>query len=368
MEITLNLTNQILAYTLAFSLAVNIVLTIKFVYVRIGNTNKSKHTVKNVGNSNVIQVNGDFIQTIQEVRGASGPAYDEAVSKLEEKSRAFENDEIDLSVSNHLVSKDHNTNTLVKTGFTDLDNGLDNIEGAQLVVLSAVAGEGRTTLALDMLRHNAVVQNIPVWFFSMGMSSNLVTDRLISAEARVAIKNLRDGRMVDSDFEAVTKSVEKLSLAPVFIDDSMYSSLSDIRHKILGQKSEVKNGIIVIDGVELLDEYRQDFEGLLVQLKRISSEIHLPIFVTIPMPRKPVMERGGYARLTDLPDAVSQISDVVIIIEPRKVDYDHPEIKEITVLKNRNGWSGRVELYHDLKYMTFLNLERAIPAPSDDDF
>lgn len=368
MEVTLNLTNEVLAYTLALSFAVNIALTIKFVYVRIGNTNKSKHTVKNVENSHIIQVNGDFIQTIQEVRGVTGPAYDEAVSKLEEKSRAFENDEIDLNSSSYFGPKGPVSESLVKTGFTELDKGLGNIEGAQLVVLSALAGDGRTTLALDIVRHNAVVQNIPVLFFSIGMTSNLITDRLLGAEARVATKNLRGGHLMHSDFEAVTKSIEKLSRAPIFIDDNTYATLEDIKPKILSQKNKIKNGLVIIDGIELLDDYRKDLDGLLVQLKRIASEISLPILVTSPMPRKPIMERGGYARLSDLPEALVQIPDVVIVIEPKRVDYDHPDIKEISVLKNRHGWSGKAELYHDPKYMTFLNLERAVPTPSDDDF
>ncbi|MFM2423760.1 MAG: hypothetical protein RLZZ70_147 [Candidatus Parcubacteria bacterium] len=348
MDISLSIFDKFVEYALVVSILVNLGLTIK---IRLY-TNKIESTNKNVSNSTIYTVNGNFIQTIEDLKMVAGPAFDNTVESLEEKSQKFEeNDLFAESLAQYKLNE-----SPAMTGFESLDKKMGVLENGNLIVISAIPSDGRTTLALDICRYNSLTQKIPVILFSLGMHSEVIVQRLIGAESRISVQNIREGTMQEAEFESLDATFEKLNKAPIFIDDNSYENIEEIRSRILKIKNCINRGLIIIDGVELLDEYNTDLNLILRILKRTALEVKLPIIITTPLSRDPLLSRGGQVRLSDLPEVFAQISDTVIAINPPNRNLERPEIKILNILKNRYGLLGTTELYHDQKYLTFLNI------------
>ena len=128
----------------------------------------------------------------------------------------------------------------VPTGFTELDNLLAGLQKSDFVVLAARPSVGKTTLAMDMVRHIAIKNNIPVGVFSLEMSTAQLVDRLIASEANVDLWKLRTGRLSpeSDDFTRIRDTMEKLSKAPIFIDDEASNTILQMRAMARRLKAE----------------------------------------------------------------------------------------------------------------------------------
>ena len=257
----------------------------------------------------------------------------------------------------------------VPTGYKDLDLLLSGLQKSDLIILAARPSVGKTTLALDMARHAAVAKNIPVAIFSLEMSSQQLATRLLSAESRVDAWQLRTGRITkDNDFEKIRDSLDKLSKAPIYIDDKAGNSIVQMKSTARRLKAEHGLGLIVVDYLQLMATSK-NFDSMVNQvteisrsLKQLARELDVPVLALSQLSRA-VESRGGKPRLSDLRDSgsIEQDADVVMFIHREDKGKDESErtnIAEILVEKHRNGPVGRVELYFDEKTTSFLSVEK----------
>jgi replicative DNA helicase len=260
----------------------------------------------------------------------------------------------------------------VKTGFKQLDDLLAGFQKSDLIILAARPSMGKTALALDIARQAAVNHGVVVGMFSLEMSSQQLVDRMVSSEAKVNSWNLRTGRGLDADdFEKIRDAYDRLSKAPIFIDDKAANNILNMRAVARRLKREQGLGMIVVDYLQLMmptnsrnsDNMVQQVTEISRSLKQLARELDVPVLALSQLSRA-VEQRRGRPRLSDLRDSgsIEQDADVVMFIhrEDKMTDnMDRPNIAEILVEKHRNGPVGKVELYFDDKRTTFLSLEKS---------
>jgi replicative DNA helicase len=141
----------------------------------------------------------------------------------------------------------------VKTGFRDLDNLLAGLQKSDLVILAARPSMGKTAFALDIARQAAVQGNTTVGIFSLEMSAQQLVDRMVSAEAKVNSWNLRTGRITDQDdFARIRDAYDRLSRAPIFIDDQPGINILKMRATARRLKREHGLGLLIVDYLQLM--------------------------------------------------------------------------------------------------------------------
>ena len=259
----------------------------------------------------------------------------------------------------------------VPTGFTDLDNILAGLQRSDLVILAARPSFGKTTLALDIVRHVAIRTNVPVGVFSLEMSSDQLVDRLISAEAQVDLWNLRTGRLSSEsdDFDRIRDAMEKLSKAPIFIDDEASNTILQMRAMARRLKAEHGLGLIVVDYLQLINWHRasdslvQQITEISRALKALARELEVPVLALSQLSRAVEQRHPAIPRLSDLRESgsIEQDADVVLFIyrEDRyKDNSDKKNITEILIAKHRNGPLGKVNLFFNQEKVCFMNLEK----------
>lgn len=258
----------------------------------------------------------------------------------------------------------------VSTGFKALDDMLSGFQNSDLIILAARPSVGKTTLALDFARLAATKNNVGVAVFSLEMSSQQLVDRMLAAESRVSAWQLRTGGLSTSgqDFALLREGIDRLSKAPIFIDDAASSTIAHIKSISRRLKNEHNIGMIVIDYLQLMSTSKS-YDSMVNQvteisrsLKALAREINVPVIALSQLSRA-VEARGGEPRLSDLRDSgsIEQDADVVMFIhrEDRfNKESDQRNIAKIIIAKHRNGPVGDIELYMDEKTSSFLPIEK----------
>lgn len=257
----------------------------------------------------------------------------------------------------------------VPTGFYQLDNLLSGLQRSDLILLAARPSIGKSALALDIARHVATKENLPVGIFSLEMSKDQIIDRMIAAEAMVDLWRLRTGKLQEEDFQKIQKAFGVLSEAPIYIYDSPLSTVLQIRAMARRLQAEKGLGLIIIDYLQLIESENknlspvQQVSEISRSLKGLARELNIPVLAVSQLSRAVEQRVPQIPRLADLRESGSleQDADVVLFIyrEDRyRENTDRKNIADIIVAKHRNGPVGKVELYFEERMATFLNIER----------
>lgn len=259
------------------------------------------------------------------------------------------------------------------TGFGDLDEILGGLQKSDLVILAARPSLGKTSLALDIVRHVAIKNKVPVGIFSLEMSKNDVVDRLLASEAGIDLWKLRTGRLssegADNDFTRLQEAMASLSEAPIFIDDAASPTVLQMRTMGRRLQTEKGLGLIVIDYLQLIqprttsDNVVQQVSEISRALKGLARELEVPVLALSQLSRAVEGRPDQMPRLADLRESgsIEQDADVVMFIyreDKVKKDSPRPNIADILIAKHRNGPIGRVELYFNDTQASFKNLEK----------
>ena len=255
----------------------------------------------------------------------------------------------------------------VPTGYEAVDAILSGFQKSDLIILAARPSTGKTALALDIARKIAVEHNKPVGFFSLEMSADQLTDRMLSAESQVDSWRMRTGRgLTDDDFGRISVAMETLSKAPIYIDDKPGNTILQMRSTARRLKAEHGLEIIFVDYMQLMNTSK-NYDSMVNQvteisrsLKSLARELDVPV-VALSQLSRAVESRGGKPRLSDLRDSgsIEQDADVVIFLhKDRNEDgVGRTQITDILIEKHRNGAVGHCQLFFDEARTTFLNLD-----------
>jgi len=260
----------------------------------------------------------------------------------------------------------------VSTGFDELDNYLSGLQRSDLIILGARPSLGKTALCLDIARNAAIKTKTPVGIFSLEMSKDQVIDRLIAAEAQVALWKLRTGRLTeDIEFEMIQEALDRLSQAPIFIDDTPSANIIQVRSMVRRLQAEHGLGLLVVDYIQLIqprtntDNMVQAMTEVSRGLKSLARELEVPILAAAQLSRAVEQREIKIPRLADLRESgsIEQEADVVLFIYRKDRDKFEPSLEdqntaEIIIAKHRNGPLASVQLKFDAEKVSFRTIEK----------
>ncbi len=265
--------------------------------------------------------------------------------------------------------------TGIPSGFTDLDNITSGFQNSDLVIIAARPAMGKTSFCLNIARNAAVDYKVPIVIFSLEMSKEQLSMRMLCSEGRVNSSSVRKGILHKDDLLKLTKAAGTLTEAPIFIDDSPNISITSIRTKARRLKMDKGLGLIIIDYLQLMrgpvKSERRDLEisEISRSLKSLAKEMNIPIIALSQLNRMLEQRSDKRPMLSDLREsgALEQDADLVAFIYRDEVynkDENNPERgkAEIILGKHRNGPVGTANLTFLNTYTRFENLAHLSPT------
>ncbi len=262
----------------------------------------------------------------------------------------------------------------VKTGFKDLDTLTNGLHPGNMIVLAARPAVGKSTLGLDIARYASIHGGNTSVIFSLEMSRSEITMRMLSAEARVGLNNIRAGNLNDEEWSRLARRMGEISAAPLFIDDSPNLSLMEIRAKArrLKQRHDLK--LIVIDYLQLMssgkkvESRQQEVSEFSRQLKLLAKELDVPVIAISQLNRSPEQRSDKKPMLSDLRESgsIEQDADLVILLH-RDDMYDQQNRSgeaDLIIAKHRNGPTRTITVSAQLHFARFVDMPQS-SAPKD---
>lgn len=272
------------------------------------------------------------------------------------------------------------------TGFFQLDNLLAGLQKSDLIILAARPSVGKTSLALDIVRHIATKIKAPVGMFSLEMSKEQLVDRMLCSQAGIDLWRMRTGRLSDrpedDDFPRIGHAIGVLSEAPIYIDDSGSLNILQLRTKARRLQSEHGLGLLVIDYLQLMDSISgktdnrvQEVAEISRGLKALARELNVPILALSQLSRTVEQSKPAIPKLSHLRESgsIEQDADVVLFIYRKTADRnyrledippDERNMAEIHIAKHRNGPTGLVKTAFVEHLASFRNMDTTHTAPA----
>ncbi|MEK7781797.1 MAG: replicative DNA helicase, partial [Verrucomicrobiota bacterium] len=258
------------------------------------------------------------------------------------------------------------------TGFSDLDRMTDGMHGGEMIVIAARPSMGKTSLAMNIAESVTLNQKLPVGVFSLEMTAESLVLRMLCSNARVNLRNIREGFMSESDFPKLTSSAGKMSSAPLYIDDTPGLSILQLRTRArrMWQQHGVK--LFVIDYLQLLnstsrraqENRQQEIAEISSGIKALAKELAVPIIVLAQLNRELEKDKNRKPRMSDLRESgsIEQDADLIgLLYKPSSEDEDAPPMEDqpdgipvnLLIAKQRNGPTGDVNLTFLKPYTRF---------------
>jgi replicative DNA helicase len=258
----------------------------------------------------------------------------------------------------------------IPTGFTDLDQLTNGLHPGQMIIVAARPGVGKSTLGLDVARCASIKHGQTSVIFSLEMSRTEIVMRMLSAEARIRLADMRGGRMNDEDWTRLARRMSEISEAPLFIDDSPNMTMMEIRAKARRLKQRHGLKLIVLDYMQLMtsgkrvESRQQEVSEFSRNLKLLAKELEVPLIAISQLNRGPEQRTDKRPMLADLRESGSleQDADMVILINrPDAWERDDPRAGEadLIVAKHRAGPTNTITVAHQLHYSRFVDLAQS---------
>ena len=251
----------------------------------------------------------------------------------------------------------------IPTGFNYLDTVLTGLGRSDLIILAARPGMGKTSFALNIATNVARQQKVPTIIFSLEMTCEQLTDRIVSSVAGIDSQAFRTGQMNNSDWSDFANATALLYNVPIYMDDSSGISVPEIKAKIRQINLNPKNepiGLVIIDYLQLMQSAKrtesrvQEISDITRNLKIMAKELNVPVI--------------ALSQLSDLRDSgsIEQDADVVLFLyraayynrQNGEGEQANENEAECIVAKNRHGETSIVRLGWDGAHTRFSNLDQ----------
>ncbi len=263
----------------------------------------------------------------------------------------------------------HSTSDItgVSTGFTELDKMTSGFQPGELIIIAGRPSMGKTTLAINIAENAAIGKQVPAGIFSMEMSAEQLSFRMLSSIGRISQSRLRNGKLSDEDWPRVDSAVSMMSNAPIFIDDGGALTPTDVRSRARRLKREHGLGLIVVDYLQLMqvsgttENRATEISEISRSLKALAKELHVPVVALSQLNRSVEQRNDKKPVMSDLREsgALEQDADVILFIYREEVyDKETPRkgVADIIIAKQRNGPVGEFHLTFLGEFTKFENL------------
>ena len=259
----------------------------------------------------------------------------------------------------------------VQTGFIDVDKLFCGLRGGDLIILAARPAVGKTSFAMNLAANAAKIGSTVV-LFSLEMSSVQITQRIIASEAQVPLHRLRSGQLSEADMLAIVNAEAGLTAKnTLYIDDSPSLTITELRTKARRLFRDVKNGLIIVDYLQLMQPLIPRPNARQVEvaeisrgLKVLAKELDVPLIALSQLSRS-IDQRGDKRpMLSDLRESgsIEQDADIVMFLDRSTSEAEAESDKrpdlgeaELIVAKHRNGPTRDIKLTFVGEYTKFTN-------------
>lgn len=261
----------------------------------------------------------------------------------------------------------------IPTGYTELDKLTAGLQRGDLIIVAARPGVGKTSLMLNIAYTAAMKYKQRVALFSLEMGNEQLVQRFVASETAIDSQRLRRGDLKDEEWGALTRVAMRMSDLHIFLDDTPSLSPLDLRVKARRIYQEHGLDLILVDYLQLMqgdsssgrgmDNRVQEISYISRSLKQIARELNVPLIAGSQLSRLVEQRSDKRPMLSDLRESgsIEQDADIVMFIYRDQLynpDTELKNIAEISVQKNRNGPTGKVNLYFDNKLTSFKNLRQ----------
>jgi replicative DNA helicase len=259
--------------------------------------------------------------------------------------------------------------TGLETGFTELDRMTAGLHPADLIIVAARPGLGKTSLCLNIAQHVAIKKRRTVALFSIEMSKEQLVKRLLCAEAEIDAHRINTGYMSKEDWSRLSRAAGALADTRIFVDDSAGISVAEMRSKARRLAMEHGLDLIIVDYMQLMSGSSQRYENRTQEISQISrglkglaKEINVPVIAVSQLSRAVEARRGDHRpQLSDLRESgsIEQDADLVLFIYREDIVNPTPDntgVAELIIGKQRNGPTGTLQLAFIKQFTKFADL------------
>lgn len=244
--------------------------------------------------------------------------------------------------------------TGLPTGFKELDKITSGLQNSDLIVLAGRPSMGKTAFALNIAL-NAANNGFSVGVFSLEMSAEQLTLRLLSTESFISHQNIRNATISSDQWIELTNVAARLADLKLYIDDSAAINIMELRAKARKLKKEHNLDFLVVDYLQLLhsakryENRHQEVSDISRALKALAKELNIPILAGSQLSRAVDSRVDKRPMLSDLREsgAIEQDADVIMFLY-RDVVYnpetENPSLAEVIIGKQRNGPTGTLQM------------------------
>ncbi len=279
----------------------------------------------------------------------------------------------------------------VPTGLRDLDDKLGGLHQSDLIIIAGRPSMGKTSLATNIafnaakhIQDNGKKSSIA--FFSLEMSSEQLSTRILSEQARIGSNDIRRGRISDDQFDQFLETSKNIAELPLFIDETPAISIAAMSNRARRIKRLHGLDMIVVDYIQLMrgttynkDGRVQEISQITQGLKAIAKELGVPVVALSQLSRQVEQRDDHKPQLADLRESgsIEQDADVVMFVyregyylqrkEPREATVEHAEwqakmnevahLAEIIIGKQRHGPIGKVTLEFEERFTKFKDTQ-----------
>ncbi len=253
------------------------------------------------------------------------------------------------------------------TGFIDLDRKTAGLQKGDLIIVAGRPSMGKTAFALNIAQYAAQEANHAVAVFSLEMGKEQLVFRMLCSEAHVDQSKVRAGFAAERDYPKLAIAADRISEAPVFIDDTPGLGILELRAKArrLSRERDVNLGLIIVDYLQLMrgpqtDSREQEISAISRSLKALAKELQVPVMALSQLNRQVEQRADKRPVMADLREsgAIEQDADVIMFLY-RDWVYDQKNADEreaeVIIGKQRNGPTGIVPLSFFAEYTRFEN-------------
>ena len=263
----------------------------------------------------------------------------------------------------------------IPSGFIDLDRMTGGFKDSDLIVVAGRPAMGKTSWVLNVALHAALDHHKSIAIFSLEMSREQLTERLLTEHSRIDAQRMHKGLLTEAEYDRLGSALGPLGEAEIYIDDTPVMDELTLMLKARQARMRHKVDMIVVDYLQLMHGRARGDDGNRVQevsaisraMKGLARELRVPVIAISQLSRAPEQRPDKRPILSDLRESgsIEQDADLVMFLyraEYYKVD-EKPGIAEVIVAKHRNGPTGTIELRFRRDHTRFYNLETRRPEP-----
>ena len=256
----------------------------------------------------------------------------------------------------------------IPTDFYDLDAMTGGFQRSDLIIIAGRPSMGKTSFSLN-IAHNVAKKNLTVAIFSLEMSKEQLSQRLLATEANIESNRLRSGRLAQNDLEKIIDAMSNLSILPIYIDDSSSLTVTQMRSQVRRLQASQKGqlGLVLLDYLQLMDggsdNRVQELSRITRSLKGLAREVNVPVIALSQLSRAVESRNNKRPMMSDLRESGSIEQDADLVMMLYRDEYYNPDtpdrgVAEVIVTKHRNGPTGAIKLLFQAGQTRFVNLQQ----------